>query len=698
MKIIFLGLLLILLTITPTTALAAIRGVVVVYEGGGMSNTIEAGWTGNHLLGQTFVPTVNKITGIRLTNFRLGKEGQNNGGIVQVALYEGTPTVSQVEVSPGVTTTRISPNPANLRAQVDRVYVSGWKLNHYLADLCAVGRNSSEDYALTELQINDPVRPCPQAWGTGGSTFLGSFDGTNRLNTVFPFGTAYSQATGWQSETTLEIPFPNNVVIPGRTYYVAIQQYYLSGSDYINEGKFNCLSPVSLNTPGGTEVCNKERVFIAPLTQDNRYSSGEAYFNDYYYSPGRDAATLSIWGIPAPTASISGPNTGSTTDTLTYTVNAQGTYISKVEAYYSPTSSNGPWTPLTLNTFRRFMGGWAGSATFTWSKPPAGSYYVAVNAFDDVNNLRCSGNPWGVTSGGYWSAGCGPGSYTQTTISSPLVAPACVSPIPNTTVNPGNVIFSWGPVTGASVYDFRLDDLSPWKEIVVTNGLTGTSAGPYNLSYGKSYRYRVSARNSSQIGPWTECNFSTTTLPTLGSMSIGPGPDAINDGPVTMSGLRSDDPALPGRGQNYKNSIAITQNFSNVNASNTRLAGIAFTNYTPAGSDLFSVTTSAYGGGFVLLYAPTSSTGYYFNGNGWYVSKNFTGGCYYAYYGGSWQDCLSSTLPTYIGTNIAFRPVPWNGSQLQFYVWPYQPLGSRTWKTYGYLLDTAGTPSTNYSP
>lgn len=372
---------------------AALATEVEIYPGGSnaTANATDDGWTDNHLVGQTFtVPAnVNKINRIRLTDFKLGMAGQNNGGIVQVLLYAGAPSVSQVEVAPGVKTTQITPDPSKLISSVGPVYVAAWKLNHYLADLCTVDHNSPEDYALTELQINDPRRPCPAAWGKGGSTFiLPDFDGTNRLRTVFPWGNAYSEGTGWQSNTTLDVPFPNNTVTPGGTYYIAIQQNYMQQSDYIDHGKYNCLGPLSLSTPGdGGGLCDKDQVFVASISTNNPYSGGQAYFNTYYYSPPGypatsgynpatgDLANFKIWGetmtllnnatcssMAAPdavtagqtfTASIWMNNTGTTTWTsgANYHLGSQNSQDNTIWGINRVSLSSEPVGPSVIGTF-----------------------------------------------------------------------------------------------------------------------------------------------------------------------------------------------------------------------------------------------------------------------------------------------------------------------------------------------------------
>lgn len=112
-----------------------------------------------------------------------------------------------------------------------------------------------------------------------------------------------------------------------------------------------------------------------------------------------------------------------------------------------------------------------------------------------------------------WNGHANSSSSSFTTPNICLVTPSCNSPSSNSTISPDKVTFSWGPVPGASVYDFRLWNYTPWSETEITNGLTNTSYGPRNLSSGSSYAYRVSARNSGEIGPWATCSFSTSPPP-----------------------------------------------------------------------------------------------------------------------------------------------------------------------------------------
>ena len=116
-----------------------------------------------------------------------------------------------------------------------------------------------------------------------------------------------------------------------------------------------------------------------------------------------------------------------------------------------------------------------------------------------------------------------------------LTAPACASPASGSTVSPNNMTFSWGSVSGASVYHFRLWDYNTggwndanWlKESIIINDLTTTSysgsggrflkndyGSPINLPTGQNYRYRVAAANSSNVGPWVDCNFAVSSAAT----------------------------------------------------------------------------------------------------------------------------------------------------------------------------------------
>lgn len=137
----------------------------------------------------------------------------------------------------------------------------------------------------------------------------------------------------------------------------------------------------------------------------------------------------------------------------------------------------------------------------------------------------------------------------------PLPVAACGSPSVGAKVNPKNINFSWGPVPGAQLYDFRLWDynLSGWndatdylRESIVINDLPGTSyngsggrslkndyGSPVNLGRGQNYRYRVSARNAQSdlsTVTWSNCNFATLDCTDDGDLN---GDGNVNDNDFT---------------------------------------------------------------------------------------------------------------------------------------------------------------------
>ncbi len=129
-------------------------------------------------------------------------------------------------------------------------------------------------------------------------------------------------------------------------------------------------------------------------------------------------------------------------------------------------------------------------------------------------------------------------------------APACNTPAGGSTVNPQNVSFSWGAVSGATIYDFRLWEYNSGnfeRESIAVNRLTGTSyngsggtvidnktlGSPINLTAGKNYRYRVSARTSATgaPGPWSDCNFTAAASTPRIEFRVAENPTALAGAP-----------------------------------------------------------------------------------------------------------------------------------------------------------------------
>ncbi|OGE29115.1 hypothetical protein A2867_00095 [Candidatus Daviesbacteria bacterium RIFCSPHIGHO2_01_FULL_40_11] len=695
--------------------------------GDGAGNITNAGWTNTHLLGQTFiVPSgINTITKVRLTRFKLGSSGGSAGGIVSVALFQGEPSVSNQCWNRGLggdeCTNVISASGARA-AKKEKIYIGGQIPNQF-NDLCGWGGRSYPDnnvitYLLKRMRINDPNNPCPKKselqrmwdlfgakgwgglqgdWRNGGDSCGGcdgwwypwelpdNYGGSDFLWPDFVnqsdvgAGPTYFEGPGWTTQTAtwqgtdsddnyIDVTFGSNVVVPGLSYFLSIQQshtnpnndpdrntFNVSTDEYYEEGQWNCENPNEAINPsepgyitisGATSMdghfCGKGNVFVAQVSQNNPYPSGRTYINSdkWVGDSTTDVTYLTIWGTLTayPTASIiSGPPSGITGQTLDYSsqiFNAQsGTnYVTRQDnaVFTCPSGIVTDSTGRRWCNFRTFTGGSSGSifsGSFTFQE--TGTYVVTVNAyanptasFTASNSTECTGNPY-----------------------------------------------------------------------------------PYNASQ------------------WSDCGSSdniTVTItnqpPGLGPMSIVAGSDASNPGAAgvpLISGLRSTE-----SGSNFKNSINITQNLTNSNITNTNLVGSAFfKSFVPGeGSGIFGMTYSAgWTGGFVLIYAPQTANTYYSStspvGYNWiYYLKTFSAGKFYVYNGtdcsgpigsptGCWSE-YSSTDPTakYGDTSKGFDVKlnslnPLKPTTPTFNVHFYKALGSGTWKTYGVLRDATGAES-----
>lgn len=207
------------------------------------------------------------------------------------------------------------------------------------------------------------------------------------------------------------------------------------------------------------------------------------------------------------------------------------------------------------------------------------------------------------------------------------------------------------------------------------------------------------------LTPDNAYNFVYTPIslsPNLGALKINAntteGAKGTTDGATYgITGLRANDPNLLAgtSGSNFFNSLSITQTTDAVaNPSNVKLVGVAFTESGAAApannSNLQTLMSSAeQNRGFIMIYAFCAG-----QASCMAAGQTFTAGTFSVYYGGTntWKLNLQpvSTDPADF-TNILvvkMNSVPDLSTNFPTFIATlYQQLGSRTWGTYGYLLD-----------
>lgn len=293
-----------------------------------------------------------------------------------------------------------------------------------------------------------------------------------------------------------------------------------------------------------------------------------------------------------------------------------------------------------------------------------------------------------------------------------------------------SVTLNWSPVSGASSYQLRInkDPFGDWMGPGDQNPVAGSNSYVANITPSSNYQWSVQAIAPGEPYPYSApqaggppfiCYAPTPTPipgspPTLGALNIKAGSGAVTSGATyTQTGLRSDDPVVPSNtGSNFYNPITVTQNVNdNGNPNNIILVGTAFTQ-TSVGfggaSKLGDLKASADANkGFILFYAntntshtagPQAGTGV---GQSGCLSYNFCAGKYYVYYNnGTWNIITNASGYTspgelYAGVDAYTAPPITPVFDVTF----YKNLGSRTWGTYGYLMDNNGTEtSTSLTP
>lgn len=642
-------------------------------------NTTEAGWTDNHMVGQSFVVPagIAKITRVKLTNFKFGSAGGNSGGPFSVALFKGEPSASTVTLANGSKTTQIS--AGNLVAKTEKILVGGELANIY-AELCGVPTNTIEAIFLKRMRVNNPNRPCPKMsewdrvytlftdnqqnlrdewWNTFNGSFRhATYSGDSDLLWYTPGQDYKSQPSfytgpGWTTQTVswqgtdspdnyLDVTLPDNTVTPGQSYFISIQQSHTNtakdGAYY--DGEYNCEGPNEaqwIDFYGMDEqythqetrlatnsLCDKSNVTVANISSSNPYSSGTSYFNTYYYFINKgDVTNLTIWG-----------------QSTTLVNNAT---CSSIAAPDTVTSGQNFSASVQMNN--------TGSTTWT----SAGNYHLG--SWDPQDNTT-----WGSN---------------RANLSNEPVAPNTIGTFNFTATAP--------TVNIDTYYDFD------WK--MVQDGVEWFGT------------------------PCTKKIKVTQTQPSLSTLHI----DANNAdsvpgvrGPVYgLSGPRSaaDTNVTSGNGSNYYNSLIIKQDVSlNGGSSNVNLVGMAFTSKASLPKTCGSVqgqnclsslmSSAQANNGFVLLYAVnTSSAG----------GTSFTGQKYYVYFFRNnlgrydWGDpytapSLPQLFPNPQNDPLLLVRFPGFSGQLAsvpFWATLYQSLGNRSYGTYQYLMDYNGNETLN---
>ncbi|OGE19772.1 hypothetical protein A3J19_02505 [Candidatus Daviesbacteria bacterium RIFCSPLOWO2_02_FULL_41_8] len=821
--------------------------------GDGASDATGAGWTNTHLLGQSFiVPAgINKITKIRLTNFKLGAGavsggGSNKGGIVSVALFQGEPTTFNQCWNRGLggdeCTNVIVPSPSGARiVKKEKVYIGDNEVPNTFNELCGWNGRSYPDnniitYLLKRLKINDPNKPCPKKselvrmynmffalrgpnpvgpyqailleWlqgrdypcssdpsGTcsidgwwdpnllpddyGGSDFLWE---NNREASYYGSGATYFEGPGWTTQSDswqgtdsagnyIDVALPDNTVVPEQTYFISIQQSHTNPNndpypdrndfrdetdEYYDSGQWNCENPneaINATEPGyvsiprymsGLNMCDGGNVFVAKISRNDPYWFGRAYINSDKWA-GDSNADVTDLTIQGKVATPTGQNNScsSTGATLSWSA-ISGVDSYRIRVKNKPDTSG--WVDqndfVVVADASSVCSGSTCSITTGLSSSPGVtvSFCPSGNCSDPPSPAPLTGGPANLVMGDpyRWSAQAikngdnsdisGEQSFTCAALTPPPSAPTCDSPVDGTTlstlIDPSNLEFTWGTVTGATSYSFNLDWLSGSNWLPLFGGSFGAEGTSYIVTtttdasgnivpiirpgYMLNFRWQVWASNAGGAGPTRTCSFS---LPQPSISTFFPTPDtaggAVDDGPPTTSGLRTSE-----GGKSYKNGVNFSLNLSNTTAYNTLLEGVALVGTFPLPGyglgALYDLTRSAYDtGGFVVVYNPAlaDTLEWYYNpflyppfvvGPSSFVdTRRFKAGNFFVYYNGVWNtvdkpDGYLPGDPNILYTSpgrleVRMKSTPLTPSNPEFNVTFLKLLGSHTWGTYGYL-------------
>jgi len=268
------------------------------------------------------------------------------------------------------------------------------------------------------------------------------------------------------------------------------------------------------DTCGGQSICGVSSSWTPTAAEVGQWDISVNAFDNYgqqcsgmHTTPGgywtancdRNGSTSNVMinvVFPSPTAQITSPVNNSsfiTGQNINVTAAAQiispGSLTRGEIVVTNATDPNNPTLPV--NCPGRTNGYWCyiKEATLTgrsalfegdWIPRAAGVYRIAVNAFDDTNNTKCTGNPFTVAAG--WSS-CGSYRWTQVNVAPP-------PPPPTTTIN------------------------SPANQTPITIGQSMTfsaTANGSNLTWMDIYRAPVNTQDWTKIAGGS-CSGSTCTL------------------------------------------------------------------------------------------------------------------------------------------------------------------------------------------
>lgn len=291
----------------------------------------------------------------------------------------------------------------------------------------------------------------------GGSNNISGFDIT------MSFGNAFSLATISDMSEGRDAARFNNEFLKTLDRQTGIGRFAKGNTNtsQVIQGKLQLAQMSFTPTQVGSGTVAVSNATISSITSETALTVSKPTVS-YTIGQGRTISPTPT-GIQAPlSASITGPTTGNTGESLRYNATASGQNLRGIEIFRAKVGSDitrrEAWTNIGSNLSCNNQATCTTSGSFTPSEN--GQYYVAVNAYE-LNNARvCSGNPAvkdGRVTG--WAV-CGPNDLITLTVdaATPTLTPTPTSGVTPTPTPPGATPTPTAtPVPGAVQFTFTLN-------------------------------------------------------------------------------------------------------------------------------------------------------------------------------------------------------------------------------------------------
>jgi|GEM_PF-2247945 len=340
-----------------------------------------------------------------------------------------------------------------------------------------------------------------RAYSGGGACNVVSFNQSCTINKCYPGSTCISGSCisppPAPSLSSPSCPAPGTTASFSWSGNNSTTSYY----ELFIDNKANAWGNYGTGNDSANRINSPTNSFSSTTFADNTYGWWMKACNSAGCSSESYGSNFTCTPMPPPTAQVTSPtNDSSLTVGVNILVKAAAQIpspgsLTKGELWVTnATDPNNPTLPVgcpgttsgywCLIIDDRSISGTSGTFQGNWTPNAVGTYRIAVNAFDDINKTKCTGNPYTIAAG--WSS-CGPNRWTQINV---VPAP----PPPTATIN--------SPANGASV--------TIGQSVSFSATANGTNLNKVDLYRARAESDLTQPANWTAIKTKTDCNGSST--------------------------------------------------------------------------------------------------------------------------------------------------------------------------------------------